>query len=148
MAQSASYKSLEYKHQTEITTKTWEKLRLEEISGNLNIAIERLKDANKACSETEKQSSRIKDQAKELTDQYNVITMGIRDVLHALDPLHSEFDVDNWDRLRHVALKSILQMMESLHAAECLQHENLALLKRLRTINSRMDHSSALELEL
>ena len=74
----------------EVKQKTSDKLELESTLGELAQALARLKLASEAAKEAARQSSGLVDQARVLTDKYNLFTTHIRDVVRALDCLHGD----------------------------------------------------------
>ncbi|KAN0103472.1 hypothetical protein V8E51_011785 [Hyaloscypha variabilis] len=132
---------------TGIQQKQWEKLGLEAKSRELDDAYKQLDTALQACAALEKQASGLKNHAKNLTDQYGVIALGIRQVMLAMDPIHTETDVRDWNSLRFTALYCLREMMASLRSVGCLDDNNYALLERLRVVDIQEDALEIVELE-
>ncbi|KAI8633696.1 hypothetical protein F5Y19DRAFT_489157 [Xylariaceae sp. FL1651] len=101
---AASSQDIVTKLQAEAQEKTSEKLTLESTSHELGKVLAMLRVANKYAAGAAKQSSGLRDQARVLTDKYNLVTTRIRDVLQALHYLHDDVSAEYWDSLRLTAL--------------------------------------------
>ena len=95
----------------EVHEKSNEKLRLETTARELHEALAELKVAGREAEETVKQSSGLRDQARVLTDKYNLITTRIRDVVQAMDHLHGDLSAEYWDIACFTALQALKGML-------------------------------------
>jgi hypothetical protein len=65
----------------------------------------------------------------------------------AMDSIHTEVEVRDWDNLRFIAMYCLREMMASLQSAGHLKDINYALLERLRAVDIQEDALEIVGLE-
>ncbi|KAK0112422.1 hypothetical protein ONS96_001665 [Cadophora gregata f. sp. sojae] len=141
------YRASEARCRQEMQQKQAERSGLQATSDQLDSARRQLESALKSCSEHQRQASDLKDNSRVQTDQYGILSTGIRQVLMALDPLNIDVEVRDWDTLRFTALFSMREMLSALHSEGRLEESNVVFLERLRSIISPGDSVGRFALE-
>jgi len=96
---------------------------LESSLKELDEILTKLKIASDLSVEAGKQSSALRDQARVLTDKYNLITTCTRDMLQALSHINDDVSAELWDSVRFSALYALKGMLKTLRDRDLLASE-------------------------
>ena len=131
--------------QAEVQEKKGEEFRLQSTSSLIDEALTELKAAHDDATKAAGAASGLRNQARALTDKYNLLTTRIRDVLQALGYVSSDMRTEHWDSVRLYALQSLRGMPETLRERDLLAAECLPVLSLMETIPSVEECRAELE---
>lgn len=87
---------------------------------------------------------RPRDQARVLTDKYDLITMRVRDVFQALNHVQGGVSAEFWNAVRFIALQALKGMLGTLKERDLLDPECLLVVNMVENVQGLEEKSGKL----